>query len=245
VWGNTLAYQVGYFNGVEDGGSGDIEVTDDGKDPAARLFVHPFDKAEIEPLKKLGLGVSATHGIHMGALRNYSSGGQQTWFRWRTGAGTAAAPNVTGDGDVSRISPQGYWYWRPFGLFGEYLVSSHEVTRRAGVSVAEGKFRNTAWQVAASYFSYGRGQFLWNRHAEAPVYDWRRWLGRVGDRGALWPVVDRRGCISQLWDGQLGRGSAGMGDGLELAFESQRESQFELRSHGVREGEHDTGRCYG
>jgi hypothetical protein len=52
VWGNTLAYQVGYFNGVEDGGSGDIEVTDDGKDPAARLFVHPFDKGGNRTLEE-------------------------------------------------------------------------------------------------------------------------------------------------------------------------------------------------
>ena len=62
LWGNTLAYQVGYFNGTEDGGSGDIETTDDGKDVAARLFVQPFDQTQIEPLKKFGLGVAITAG---------------------------------------------------------------------------------------------------------------------------------------------------------------------------------------
>ena len=189
VWGNTLAYQVGYFNGVEDGGSGDIEVSDDGKDLAARLFVHPFDKAEIEPLKKLGLGVSATHGSHVGALRNYSTGGQQTWFRWRTGAGTAAAPNVTGDGDVTRISPQGYWYWGPFGLFGEYVVSSHEVTRRAGVSVTEDKFRNTAWQVAASYFLTGEDNSFGTVTPRRPFT-----IG--GDGWGAWEIAVRYGQLS-------------------------------------------------
>src|SRR5690242_21395265 len=52
ILGKTLAYQVGVFNGVEDGGSGDIETTDDGKDIAARIFAQPFFKTEIEPLKK-------------------------------------------------------------------------------------------------------------------------------------------------------------------------------------------------
>jgi phosphate-selective porin OprO and OprP len=157
LFGNLLNYQLGYFNGVEDGGSGDIEVSDDGKDLAARLFVHPFDRTDISGLKKLGVGVAFTHGTHVGALRNYSTGGQQAWFRWRTGAGTAAAPNVTADGDVTRFAPQGYYYWGPFGVFGEYVVSSREVTRRAGGvgTITEERFKNHAWQVAASYFLTG------------------------------------------------------------------------------------------
>ena len=135
LWGNTLAYQVGYFNGVEDGGSGDTEVSDDGKDVAARLFVQPFDRTNIDPLKKFGIGIAGTHGSHEGALRNYSTAGQQTWFRWRTGAGTSAATaNVLADGDVDRISPQAWYYWGPFGVFAEYVVSSHDVIRRAGAT---------------------------------------------------------------------------------------------------------------
>jgi phosphate-selective porin OprO and OprP len=159
LWGNLLAYQLGYFNGVEDGGSGDVEVSDDGKDVAGRLFVHPFDKTDIEPLKKLGLGIAFTHGTHVGALRNYTTSGQQTWFRWRTGTGASTnAPNVTGDGDVTRVAPQAYYYWGPFGVFGEYVISSHDVARKAGNAPRQtryGSFDNTAWQVAASYFLTG------------------------------------------------------------------------------------------
>lgn len=158
LWGNLLAYQVGYFNGVEDGGSGDIEVSDDGKDLAARLFVHPFDQTSIEPLKKLGLGVAVTRGTHVGALRNYATAGQQTWFRWRTGAGTTASPNVTADGDTERFAPQAYYYWGPFGIFGEYVVSSHEVAIKAGAAPAQTtheSFDNRAWQIAGSYFLTG------------------------------------------------------------------------------------------
>lgn len=158
LWGNTLSYAVGLFNGVEDGGSGDIETTDDGKDVAARLFAQPFYKTDIDALKNFGVGVAVTHGTHVGALRNYTTSGQQTWFRWRTGAGTAAAPNVTADGETDRIAPQAYYYWGPFGIFGEYVISSHEIARKAGAApgaTTHANFDNRAWQVAASYFLTG------------------------------------------------------------------------------------------
>lgn len=159
LWGNTLAYQVGVFNGTEDGGSGDIEVGDDGKDIAARIFAQPFSKTEIDPLKNFGLGIAVTHGTHVGALRNYATSGQQNWFSWRTStAPTAAAPNVSADGETDRIAPQAYWYWGPFGVFGEYVVSSHDVARRTGAAasaVTHANFENHAWQVAGSYFLTG------------------------------------------------------------------------------------------
>ncbi len=191
LWGNTIAYQAGYFNGVEDGGSGDVEVSDDGKDLAGRVFVHPFDKTDIEPLKKLGLGISGTHGSHVGTLRNYATGGQQTWFRWRTGAGTAAAPNVTADGSVTRFSPQGYYYWGPFGLFGEYVVASHEVTRRAGGpgNVTKDTFRNASWQVAASYYLTGEDNSF---GPVAPKHPFT--LG--GDGWGAWEIAVRYGQLS-------------------------------------------------
>ena len=155
IWGKTLNYSVGYFNGVPDGGSSDIETTDDYKDLAARVFSQPFFKSDIEPLKNLGLGVAVTHGKHVGLLRNYVTGGQQRFFTWRTGAGTAAAPNVIADGDGGRIAPQAYYFWGPFSVFGEYTVSSQEVKSTAGSVVTHGKFNNRAWQVAGSYFLTG------------------------------------------------------------------------------------------
>lgn len=156
ILGNTIAYQLGYFNGVEDGGSGDIEVSDDGKDAAARLFVQPFDQMSLESLKKFGIGIAATHGSHEGALRNYGTSGQQTWFRWRTGTGASAATaNVLADGDTERLAPQAYYYWGPFGIFGEYVLSSHDVVRRAGTATTRDSFDNRAWQIAASCFVTG------------------------------------------------------------------------------------------
>lgn len=156
LWGSTLAYQVGYFNGVEDGGSGDIETTDDGKDIAARVFVQPFDRTEIAPLKKFGVGLAVTHGQHEGALRNYATAGQQTWLRWRTGAGTnASSANVVSDGNTTRFAPQAYYYWGPFGVFGEYTIATRAVTSSAGTTTREEKLRNHAWQLAGSWFLTG------------------------------------------------------------------------------------------
>jgi phosphate-selective porin OprO/OprP len=60
---------------------------------------------------------------------------------------------VVADGQQWRITPQGWYYWGPFGLFGEYVVSSQEVLRTAGG--ATGKLANQAWQVSASWFLTG------------------------------------------------------------------------------------------
>ena len=136
-------YQVGAFNGVADGGSADLEVSDDEKDGVARLFAHPFLKTDIEPLQGLGIGVAGTYGNQEGALRTFLSPGQQRIFGYSTG--------VVADGDHWRVTPQGYWYWGPFGLFGEYVVSNQEVRGTPGFA----KFEHTAWQVAASYVLTG------------------------------------------------------------------------------------------
>ncbi len=139
----TLNYQLGAFNGVADGGSADIESADDEKDVVARLFAHPFRRTEIEPLRELGLGIAGTYGNQEGALRSFVSPGQQRIFAYSS---SAAA-----DGDHWRLAPQGYWYWGPFGLFGEYVVSNQEVVNGAATDQLE----HTAWQVAASYVLTG------------------------------------------------------------------------------------------
>ena len=148
-------YAAGVFNGTEDGGSSDFD-TDSDKDVAARLFTHPFKNTGLDALKGLGLGVAGTWGLHQGALRNYSTPGQQTIFTYITGAGTnASRPNVTADGTLWRVSPQAYYYWGPFGLFGEYVVASHDLRRDTGGSPLRQTVQHTGWQVAASWFLTG------------------------------------------------------------------------------------------
>ena len=153
----VFAYQAGVFNGVQDGGSGDSDVgSDDHKDVAGRIFFQPFKKSNVEPLKGLGVGVAGTWGNQAGTLPGYKTPGQQTFFSYVTGTGTNA--NVTADGTHWRIVPQAYYYWGPFGIFGEYALSSQNVRRDAGGGTPS--FRNPhnrAWQVA------GRGSSPVNR----------------------------------------------------------------------------------
>jgi phosphate-selective porin OprO/OprP len=129
---------------VNDGGSGDVESSDDEKDVVGRIFAHPFKYTEADALRGLGLGVAASYGNQEGALRNYASAGQQRFFGYRSGAGTAAAPNVVADGSHWRLSPQLYYYWGPLGIFGEYIVSDQRVRRDAGGSTFA-RLGNTGW----------------------------------------------------------------------------------------------------
>lgn len=152
----ALNYAVGVFDGVADGGSAEIEASDDDKDIAARLFAHPFKNMDLEPLQKLGLGIAGTLGQQSGALRNFTTPGQQRFFAYRSGLGTnASSASVSADGQHWRLVPQGYYYWGPFGLFGEYAISSQEVARSAGAASTSTRLKNTGWQVSASYFLTG------------------------------------------------------------------------------------------
>ena len=82
-----------------------------------------------------------------------SPNGQNTIVDYsKLGCGTTS---LTADGDHSRVSPQAYWYFGPFGLLGEYAVSSQELsgTNAGGQSVIQQD--NTAWQIQASYVVTG------------------------------------------------------------------------------------------
>jgi phosphate-selective porin OprO and OprP len=154
LFGGRLNYEFGAFNGTPDGGSNDFD-TDEDKDLAARLFAHPFGKSETA-LRGLGVGIAGTYGEQDRTPRGYTTHGSQPFFAYRAGA-TAAAPNVLGGGTQWRLSPQGYWYWKSFGILGEYAISSQEM-RQAGGGAGAGataELQNTGWQVAISYFLTG------------------------------------------------------------------------------------------
>ncbi len=142
-----FGYSIGIYNGATDNASDDQDA-DEGKDVVGRLFAQPFLKTDIEPLRKLGVGVAGSVGDHSGTLASYKTPGQQTFFSY----GNA----VTADGRQYRVDPQGYYYWGPFGILGEYVLSSQEVKSSAGGGVpANEQFNNSAWQVEASYFITG------------------------------------------------------------------------------------------
>ena len=176
----SLSYAAGVFNGVSDGGSGDIETADDDKDFAARLFAHPFLNTNIDPLRGLGLGIAGTYGNQDSSLRAFTTPGQQRFF--------AYASDVVADGDRWRVSPQGYYYWGPFGLLAEYIVSNQEIRRGSDATGAFETAENTAWQFAVSYILTGENNSF------KPLVPKRPFSLRDGGWGA-WELTAR---ISEL-----------------------------------------------
>jgi len=147
LFDGVVSYAAGVFNGVPDGGSGDSD-TWDAKDGAGRVFIQPFKTTDVQPLKGLGFGFAATIGDEQSSststnLPSYKTPGQNTFFSYRSGV----APN----GLEFRLSPQGYYYWGPLGLLGEY-VSANEQMR---VGAQREYLLNTAWQVVGSFVLTG------------------------------------------------------------------------------------------
>ena len=155
VLDRKLSYQAGVFNSVPDGGSADFQAYDQGN-LAGRLFATPLKDCGVPALEGVGLGVGGSYGSLAGSsLANYNSMGQQSQFPYLA--------NVAADGTQWRLAPQGYYYWGPFGLYGEYVVASQDV-RRTGLATSQtGTLVNRAWQVAASCFVTGE------RNAWRPV----------------------------------------------------------------------------
>ena len=139
--GGLLTYQLAVMNGVTDGSSADTD-NNDGKDLVARVFAKPFQDTTIEPLQGLGVGVGDELGPrdrHAGELPHRRPADLLLV--------ELAARQL--DEDRLRISPQVYWYWGPFGLLGEYVLSKNTVSRTARGS-DEDDADIEAWQITAS-----------------------------------------------------------------------------------------------
>ena len=174
VAGGVVNYSVGYFNGVSDGGSSEANTptpdaeNDTKGDWAARVFFQPFINSDNFALRGLGFGVAGTYVDSTGnaattLLPSYRTPGQQTFFSYRaTTAASGATPAVNGtfaDGDRLRWSPQAYYYVGSFGLLGEYVNVSQDVTRSTPTSgVRSDTLDNKAWQVQLSWFATGEDE---------------------------------------------------------------------------------------
>ena len=153
LWNGVFSYSLGVFNGVPDLGNENSDNNDD-KDFNGRFFVHPFKTTTFEPLRGLGLGLAGTYGDHAGTVSNpnlpsYLTQGQESFFRYRSD-GTAAGTTIA-SGIESRYTPQGYYYWGPFGLLWEYVRTSQEVKRAQNQATLD----HDAWQIQLSYILTG------------------------------------------------------------------------------------------
>lgn len=145
LFGETVSYAAGIFNGVADGSNASNGDSDNTIDFEGRLFIQPWKQSKITALQGLGFGVGGTYGDQNGtkAVNKYTTDGLQTFFAYRSG--------VAGDGAHWRISPQGYYYYGPFGLLAEYIESSQKVSSGAGTAT----LNNSAWEVTGSWILTG------------------------------------------------------------------------------------------
>lgn len=177
VWNEGFSYALGVFNGSADQGSSgatDVDTNND-KDVAARVFVQPFRNTDNTLFQGLGLGVAGTHGHKEGGTTpTFRSPGQASVFSFQTG--------TTADGPHTRLSPQGYWYWRNIGVLAEHVTSNQELVRGA----VSDKFENTAWQVSGGYVLTGEDASFKGVKPKKP-FNWA-----TGDWGA-WEIVSRYG----------------------------------------------------
>ena len=143
ILSNTITYQGGYFDGSNDGSNGVFTQWASGNEAAARAFFHPFATTQIRALRQLGVGIGGSAGSQRGAISGLKTIGQTTFFKYSSGA--------VADGQHNRLAPQAYYYVGPFGLMGEYTISSQEVLNN-GLTA---RVRNEAWQVATSFLLTG------------------------------------------------------------------------------------------
>ncbi len=144
--GGRVNYAVGVFNGVADGANTTGKDYNDDKEIAGRVFADPFKKSHVAALQGIGVGVGGSYAHETTATSltaGYKTDGQQKWF--------AYSSSVVGNGDHWRVSPQGSYYFGPFGMMGEYVLSSQRVTSGAASAI----LKNHAWDVAASWILTG------------------------------------------------------------------------------------------
>ncbi len=165
---NFVTYQLGVDNGSGDDGSPNNNggATYDSKEFVGRVFAHPFQHTNPW-LEGFGIGIAGTlDDPNKQALKNQATPlGRTNYLDYTKNtykdlvndpSGKTLFEAPTSDGDRHRIYPQAYWYAGPFGLIGEYVVSSQHLSgkNKAGKSVNVQQ-DNKAWQVLASYVLTG------------------------------------------------------------------------------------------
>lgn len=145
--GGKLYYAGGVFNGVNDGASSVLDIDlNAGKDLAGRVVYQPFRVAAGQPattLSGLGFNLGGTVGNQVGTLPVFRTSIQQIYY--------AYAAAASANGDRTRGTVAGFYYYKAFGAFAEYARSSQDVARD-GVTTA---VSNSAWDVTGSYLLTG------------------------------------------------------------------------------------------
>jgi len=163
LFGGVASYAAGIFNGVGDARNSSNCDFEDNKAFEGRVFFQPFKKSSAPALQNLGFGVAGSYEIMQGTnvtglpgttggtLAGFTTDGQQQFFAYNPSSNAV----VVADGEHWRLSPQGYYYYGPFGLMGEYVISDQRVSRTVTAPFRSARLDNRAWQVTASWVLTG------------------------------------------------------------------------------------------
>jgi phosphate-selective porin OprO/OprP len=163
ILGGAVSYAAGIFNGVGDARNSSNFDFEDDKAFEGRLFFQPFKTTSIYPLQGFGFGIGGgyetmqktnTTGLPAttgGTLAGFVTDGQQQFFSYNPAGGAV----VFADGEHWRLSPQGYYYYGPFGFLGEYVISDQRVTHVLGPAQISRRLENTGWEVTGSWVLTG------------------------------------------------------------------------------------------
>jgi phosphate-selective porin OprO/OprP len=156
LFSGGVSYAIGVFNGATDySGTTTNASFQDGKALVARLFFQPWKNSGLNGLRGFGFGVAGSlQSDHTSATNvatdlspGYTSDGQQKFFTY--------SPTVIADGQHWRLSPQAYYYYGPFGLLAEYVVSDQHVRKGIGPNTPNRDLQNTAWELSGSWLLTG------------------------------------------------------------------------------------------
>jgi len=186
LFGETLSYAAGIFNGVGDGRNSSNVSVQDNKEFAGRLFAQPFQPSSVRALQGLGFGLSGSYEAAQGANatdlpsnNGFATVGQQTFFAY-----SPTNRSVVAEGVHWRLSPQASYFYGPFHLLGEYVISDQGVSLAGAGPARSASLNNTAWQIAGGWVLTGEKSSFSGVTPRQP-FDPRR-----GHWGA-WQVVAR------------------------------------------------------
>ncbi|MDX1949103.1 MAG: porin [Rickettsiales bacterium] len=150
-WGlianKRLEYNIGVTGGARDFANPQHDF-DDKKDFMLKLFSFPL-RGNGEVFENLGVGFSYSVGERDGDLRKRQVSNYNTTSFTRIFSYCATC---FADGIQTRFLPQGYWYYKNFGLLSEYAINESEINNNAGLIT---QVNNNAWGVTASYMLTG------------------------------------------------------------------------------------------
>jgi len=182
----VASYAAGIFNGVGDARSTSLSAYQDNKAFEGRVFFRPFKTTSLSALQGLGFGVGgsfqqdqgtntlslpATSG---GVLPGFASVGQQQFFAYNP-----TNRSVVADGEHWRLSPQGYYYYGPFSLLGEYVISDQKVSLAGTGPKTSAYLENTSWEVTGGWVLTGEdatyGSIVPRRSFDPRTGGWGAW----------------------------------------------------------------------